>query len=321
VENKSDGSAALLVLSIDELFKEARKVVESEDIGKLSDIGTLLTQHFCKKIAQFRIEELSQYNECMVKFLAWFAWGGEPKWEEAVPIIEKWNTILEISQEIFETKSLKKAYGKLKEIPRGEILISSLSEKKIMKTEDIKDILKINTKSEALKVLSSLENAGIIVREGEGKNVWFSLGMLGMIVYREFIRSDKADMIQIIGALRDLSKEELEKAKEKLLIAGEKEPIALCLLGIIALESDQIEEAGMRFTRASELGIDKGKIFLIFYILEIMGRLERLKDGLQKINFQKDETSKEVKSTLRILGWIYEYWKDISRANELKRLA
>lgn len=52
-----------------------------------------------------------------------------------------------------------------------------------------------------------------------------------------------------------------------------------------------------------------------------MKRLEFLKNRIMELNFNKVEISKEIKPTLRLLGLFYEYWGNMSRANEYKRAA
>lgn len=320
--NDAEGSAFLLGLSIDDLFKEAYKAIEKKDMDKLGDIGILVKRYFCKKIAQFQIEELALFNKLLVKFLSWFEWGGEPKWKEAVPIIEKWDTILEISQIIYDTDSPRKAYRELKKSPYGQTLAAMLYDRKMMKPEEIRNALNIETMQQVSDLLYNFEKAGIIVREVMGNEIWVSLAMQGMELYCEFIRSDESYLMQlIIGALRDLDRMELDKASEKLKIARGKEPIAICLLGIVALENGKLEEAGKLFTESVDLGIEQGKIFFIFYILEKMGRLEKLRDGIMMLNFQREDISAKIKPTLRILGMLYEYLGNTPRAKDYYRLA
>ncbi len=326
-ETELEGSAALLVLSIDELFKEAYKTVEAEDLGKLSDIEILVKRYFCKKIAQFKIEELNRYNKLMVNFLAWFEWGGQPRWEKAIPIIDKLKTILELSQLIYDTESPQKAYKELKKSSYGFPLVELLYEKKMMRPGEIRKALEIKTMQQVSNLLSSFEKAGIVIREVDGKNVWVTLGMPGMSVYKEYLKPGTPYMRKIIEVLRNYDKSNFEKAEETLRQLKEKEPgnpFVICLSGIIAMEKGDLAEAGKLLTRAVKLGIDqldKRRTFYFFYILELMKRLDHLKDLLFELNTCRDEISKEIKPTLRLLGLLYEYSGNTSRAREYYREA
>jgi len=327
IENGLEGSAYLLGLSIDDLFKEAYKAIEKEDIDKLNDIGILVKRYFCKKIAQFQIEELAPYNKLLVNFLIWFDWGGEPKWDKAVPIINEFETILELSQIISDTESPQKAFKELNKSSYGVPLVKMLYEKKMMKPGEIREALNIKTMQQVSNLLYTFEKAGIVIREVDGKNVWVSLGMPGMVMYKEYFKPETDFNTIDIRALKSLNPNH-EKSKETLqqLIENEPDnPFLIYLSGIVMLEDEEkLLDAGKLLKKAVLLGLGeiyKRLVIDVFIILENMKRLDSLKDRLFKLNTYEDKISVEIKPTLHILGWLYEYLGNTPRANECHRLA
>ena len=316
-------ASRVLKLPIDKLLKSAYEAVTDKNIHVLKDIDLLVKRYFCKKIAQFEVEELTRFNKLLVNFLAWFEWGGKPRWKKAVSIINRWETILEISQLIFQTESPQRASMLIKE-EYGRMIVKLLYDKESMRPFDIKEALKTISIQKLSVILSKFEKAGIITRIVEGKNVWVSLARLGFKVYKEYIKPYTENITRLINsALKELDKKEFGKAQEKLLTVKEIEPdnpFAVCLLGIIALEKGELSEAGKQFSEAAKLGLDKEKTFLVFYILEQNKKLNFLINGIYKINFQNDRISKEVKPSLYFLGLLYEYLGNESRANECYRM-
>ena len=183
MKNEKEGVVNLLNLSIEEVFKEAENAVDKRDELRLIDIEKRVKRFFCKKIASHQLEEFGQFNKHMVNFLTWFEWGGEPKWDKAVPLVNKWKTILELSQLIFRSESPLKAYRELKKSSYGERLVTLLYEKKFMKPGEIQKHLNMGKIQQVSNLLSQYEHIGIIVKEFVGKNVWVSLGVQGMRVY------------------------------------------------------------------------------------------------------------------------------------------
>ncbi len=324
--NSIEVSPELLHLSSEGLLEEACNAVDEQNLNKLNNIDRLLKTYFIKKIVRGKFEELNAYNSHLVNFLSWFEWGDKPRWDEAVSIINTWKTILELSQLIREYESPQRSYKKLKESAYGEALVTLLYEKKFVKPVEIMRSLNINLKEsqqkrKVSKLLSDFEKVGIIVREVEGKDIWISLGIKGMAIYRDYIKPKTVHINElIIRALKEYERGEFEKAKDLLLSVKEEEAIALCLLGIITLERGELFEAGNLFTKASELGLDKGRLFLMFYILEKMGKLESLKHGLFKLFLQRDEIVEKIQPSLHFLALLSEYSGDISRAKEYERL-
>ncbi|MGE5342015.1 MAG: hypothetical protein ACM3SY_11110 [Candidatus Omnitrophota bacterium] len=323
------GSAALLGLSIDDLFNEIYKAVEEKDAVKLGDIDVLLKRHFCKKIAQFQIEELEHYNKLLVHFLIWFNWGGVPKWDQAVPVVNKLDTILELSQLIAETESPQKAYKELKKSSYGVPLVKILFDNKMMKPGEIREALHIKTMQQVSNLLNTFEKAGIVVREIDGKNVWVSLGMPGMAIYREYLKPEIDFNSQITKALRSLNSNNIEESKKTIqqLIKEEPDnPLLIYLLGIITLnEEEKLLEAGKLLAKAVLLGLDayKGLLIGIFAILQNNDeKLDFLKNRLIELNFygDKDKIADEINPTLQILAWLYAYLGNTARAKEYDQL-
>jgi hypothetical protein len=321
--NEEKNGVNLLSFSVEGLFKEAKNAVIERDEGKLDHIEKLVKRFFCKKIARYQLEEFDQFNKHMVNFLVWFEWGGIPQWdkEKVKDIVNKWKTILELSQLISRSESPRKALLELKRSPLyGERLVAMLYEKSFMRPKEIQKALKIRTIQQVSKLLSGHEKSGIIVREIVGKNVGVSLGVQGMRVYNEYIEPRLTNMSHLtIEAFKIYEKEDFQKAKEILELEKEKNPknpLVLCLLGLINLEEGNLYEAGMLFTEAAQAVFDKISIFLFFYILEKMKRLDLLRNGIWMMNTQKDEISKQIRPSLRILGLLNEYIGETSRANQ-----
>lgn len=323
-ETMNGSKSRFLKLSLAELFNQAYTAVENQRIDILMDIDTLLKRHFCKKTAGCLCDEMDDFNKHMVNFISWFEWAGEPKWEKAVKIVDKWKTILELSQLIAQTDSPLKAYKEIKKSNYGERLVRLLYEKKLLKPMEIKAELKINAIQQVSNMLSAYDKLGVIVREVDGKNVWVSLGVQGMAVYKEYIEPPLSSMSTLIfEALREYENNNLEKSIQILRELKQEEPFnpfAVLLLGIVTLENGQLEEAGKLIYEAVMLGIDKGRAFLIFYILERMKRLESLKNELFSLNLQKDEISKQIQHSLHLLALLMEYLGDKTRASEYERL-
>lgn len=324
-ETSHGNKSRFLKLSAAELFSEAYTAVENQKIDTLRDIDTLLKRDFCKKTTGCLNDELDDFNKHMVNFLSWFEWGGVPKWKKATEIIDKWKTILELSQLITQTESPLKAYKEIKKSTYGERLVQMLYEKKLMKPMEIKAELGINTIQQVSNILSSYEKLGVIVREVDGKNVWVSLGVQGMAVYKEYIKPSLSSMsTRIIEALREYEGKNLEKAIQILREVIQEEsnnPFAVCLLGIVTLENGQLKKAGKLIYQAVMLGIDKGRAFLVFYILEQMKKLKSLKNYMFKLNWQKDEISRNIKPSLHLLALLSEYQENQPRAREYERLS
>lgn len=320
MENDSEKSPNLLSLSIDGLFKEAQDAVEKRDEARLNDIEKSVKRFLCRKITRHQLEEFDQFNKHMVNFLTWFEWGGEPKWDKAVPIANKWKTILELSQLISRTGSSRKAYQELKRSSYGERLVARLYDKGFMRPIEIQEYLKMGTIQQVSKLLSGYEKNGIIVREIVGKNVWVSLGVQGMRVYNEYIEPRLTNMsLLTIVAFKMYDRNDSQKAKEILEAEREKNPknpLVLCLLGLINLEEGNLYEAGMLISESAQTIFDKINIFLFFFVLEKMERLDLLKNGIWKMNTQKDEISNQIRPSLRFLGMLNEYMGDTSRANQ-----
>jgi predicted DNA-binding transcriptional regulator len=215
MKNEVEGGVNILSLSIDGLFKEAKHAVEKKNEARLSDIEKLVKRFFCHKISRHQLEEFDQFNKQMVNFLTWFEWGGEPKWDKAVSIANKWKTILELSQLISRTGSPRKAYQELKKSSYGERLVALLYEKKFMRPSEIQEYLKIGTIQQVSKLLSGYEKNGIIVREIVGKNVWVSLGVQGIAVYNEYIEPRLPNMSHLNSeAFKIYDRRDSQKAKE-----------------------------------------------------------------------------------------------------------
>ncbi|UCH93894.1 MAG: hypothetical protein JSV88_27005 [Candidatus Aminicenantes bacterium] len=326
MQNKQDGSARLLRLALDDLFAEASKAVDERDFEKFKDIEVLVIRFYCKKIARHQLEELGKFNKLMVNFLASFEWGGKPKWKKAVPIVDKFKTILELSQLISETESPQKAYKELKKKSYGMALVSLLYQKKMMRPGEIRKALHIRSIQQVSNLLSDFEKFGIIVREGDGKNVWISLGMQGLSVYKEHIEPAHSQIGQLtIDVLKAYDEKDFEKAKGKLKEALKKDPqnpFLICLLGLIALEKEDLKEAGELLAKAVRLGfgVDERETFLLFYILEKEKRLESLKKGIFAVNWQNDKISAEIKASLQILVLLCMYRGDTDRARDYQRL-
>jgi hypothetical protein len=320
MKNEVERGVNLLSLSIDGLFKEAQNAVAERDEVRLNNIEKLVKRYFCKKIASHQLEEFDQFNKHMVKFLTWFEWGGEPKWDKAVPIVNKWKTIMELSQLLSRSGSYLKAYQELNRSSYGERLMALLYEKGFMRPKEIQNSLKIRTIQQVSKLLSVSEKSGLIVRDIVGKNVWVSLGVQGMRVYDKYIEPKLSDMSHLTtGAFRIYEEKDFQRAKEILEFRREKNPknpLVLCLLGLINLEEGNIYEAGMLFTEAAQAAFDKISMFLFFYILEKMKRLDLLRNGIWMMNTQKDEISEQIRPSLRILGLLNEYIGETSRANQ-----
>jgi DNA-binding MarR family transcriptional regulator len=328
MKNEEKSVAHLLSLSIDDLFKETYKAVETRNIDQLKDIDLLIMRYFGKNASRLQLEDLSYFNKLMVNFLAWFEWGGKSQWDEAVAIVKQWETILKISQILSQSESPDIAYKALKKSKKyGERLVTMLFKNKLMTPVEIKKALDINKIQQVSSLLSRFEKAGIIVREVDGKNVWVSLGKQGMAVYNEYIASGSTSLSQsLIDALREYDKGTLEKAKEKLKRAREEEPnnpFVVCLLGIVTLENGELLEAGKLLAEAVKLGIDKGRefLFFLFFLFEQMEKLESIRSAIFKLNFQKDEISKKNRAPLHLLSLLTEYSGDTSRAREYKRLS
>ncbi len=321
--NDEKNGVNLLSLSVEGLLKEAENAVIERDEGKLDDIEKLVKRFFCKKVVSHKLEEFDQFNKHMVNFLAWFEWGGEVKWDkkETIVIVNKWKTILELSQLISRSESPLKAYRELKKSSYGERLVTLLYEKKFMKPGEIQNHLNMGTIQQVSNLLSQYEHIGIIVKEFVGKNVWVSLGVQGMGVYNEFIEPKLSNMNHLTMMAFRIYYEEnnFQRAKEMLEFEKEKDPknpMVLCLLGLINLEEVNLYEAGMLFTEAAKATFDKMSIFLFYFILEKMKRLDLLKDGIWKINTQRDEISEQIRPSLRFLGMLKEYNGDTSRAKQ-----
>jgi tetratricopeptide (TPR) repeat protein len=323
-ENGMASGNKLLDLPIDDLFKETKNAVQKKDHLELKDIDVLVTRFFCKKVVRQKYDELIDYNKLMVNFLSWFEWGGKKKWEEAGEIVKKWQTILELSQLITQAESPQKAYRELKKSSRGEELVELLMERKLLKPSEIQRALEIKSKQQVSKMLSRFENAGIIVREVDGKNVWVSLGIQGTAVYKEYIEPRKLDMMQLIfETLYLYENNELDKAKEELQRVMKREPrnsLVICLLGIVTLEEGNLFEAGKLFSRAVKIGLNKKSTFLVFSILKEKRRLKHLMDEMWAMNLQGDQISEEIKPALYLYGMVNEYMGNKSRANEYYRL-
>ncbi|MGD2091810.1 MAG: hypothetical protein PVH61_36895 [Candidatus Aminicenantes bacterium] len=324
-ETSNGSKSRFLKLSVAELFSEAYTAVESRNIDKLRDIDILLKRDFCKKTTGCLRDKLDDFNKHMVNFISWFEWGGVPKWEKAAEIVGKWKTILELSQLIAQTESPLKAFKEIKKSSYGEKLVRLLYEKKIMKPMEIKVELKINAIQQVSNMLSAYEKLGVIVREVDGKNVWVSLGIQGMAVYKEYIKPPLSSMsTRIIQALREYESKNLGKAIQILREVKQEEPnnpFAVCLLGIVTLDNGDLEEAGKLIYQSVKLGIDKEWAFLVFYILEQMKRLESLKNDLFNLNWQKDEISRQVQPSLHLLALLMEYKLNKPRAKEYERLS
>lgn len=320
MENDSEKSPNLLSLSIDGLFKEAQNAVKKRDEARLNDIEKLVKRFFCQKITRHQLEKFDLFNKHMVNFLTWFEWGGEPKWEKAVPIANKWKTILELSQFISRTGSPRKAYQELKRSSYGERLVALLYDRNFMRPSEIQESLKIGTIQQVSKYLSGYEKSGIIVREIVGKNVWVSLGVQGMRVYNEYIEPRLTNMrLLTIVAFKMYDRNDSQKAIEMLEREKEKtpkNPLVLCLLGLIKLEEGNLPEAGKLIAEAAQTIFEKINIFLFFFVLEKMERLDLLKNGIWKMNTQKDEISEQIRPSLRFLGMLNEYMGKNSRAKQ-----
>jgi DNA-binding HxlR family transcriptional regulator len=313
----------LLGLPIDKLFNEVQDTVEEKDIDRLHNIDLLVKRYFSKQVVRHQFGNLSQFNKLLGDFLAWFEWGGEIKWDEAEPIVKKWNTILELSQLISLSESTQKAYKEIIKTANGEMIVALLHEKKMMKPAEIKKDLELKSIEELSRELYTLENIGIIVREVEGKELQVYLTPLGIGVYSDYIKP-KTNISQLLNmALKEIEKSEFQKAEMTLLRAKKVEPdnpSVFFLLGIIALEKKDLLEAGRVFVKAVQFGFEKEKLFLYFSNLEKMGKLDFLKNSLWELNTQRDKISMKVRPTLRILGLLNEYLGDSSRAKEYYRL-
>jgi tetratricopeptide (TPR) repeat protein len=312
----------LLGMSIDKLLnEEARNAVEDEDINRLHNIDLLVKRYFSKTIVRHQFEKLARFNKLLVDFLAWFEWGGEIKWKEGAPIVNKWKTILELSQLISLSESTQKAYQEIIKTANGEMIVALLHEKKMMKPAEIKENLELKSIEGLSSELSILENIGIIVREVEGKELQVYLTPLGIEVYSDYIKP-KTKISQLLSmALKEIETSELQKAKKTLLRAKKIEPdnpFAFFLLGIIALEEEDLSKAGDYLVQAVKFGLDKEKTFLYFSNLEKMKKLDLLKNRIWELNTQMDEISMKVRPTLRILGLLNEYLGDSSNATVFK---
>lgn len=324
LKNNIESAAQLLTLSIDELFKEAYKAVEVKNSTKLHDIDLLTKRYYCTQVAHYQFENLINYNTLLVNFIIWFEWGGKPKWKAAVPIVNQWKTILELSQLISQTESPQKAYREIKNTEYGEMIVTLLHDEKFMKPSDIKRKIKKKSIQSVSSIISKFEKCGIVNREVEGKNVSISLDRLGIEVYRDYIKPHTANISRLIfSALKEIDKDEFGKAKEKLLTVIEIEPdnpYAVFLLGIILLEKGDLQEAGEFFAEAAKLGIDKEQSFLVFYLLEQKQRLKPLEAGIVELNTQADSIAEKVRPSLYFLGMLNEFLGKTSRANEYYRL-
>lgn len=322
--NESEKTANILLkMPIDKLFNEAQNAVEEKDIDRLHNIDLLVKRYFSKQIVRHQFEKLALFNKLLVDFLSWFEWGGEIKWDEAEPIVNKWKTILELSQLISLSESTQKAYKEIIKTANGEMIVALLHEKKMMKPADIKEILELKSIEGLSRELYTLENIGIIVREVEGKELQVSLTPIGIEVYSDYIKPTTKISQLLNMALKDIEKGELQKAKKTLLRAKKIDPdnpFVFFLLGIIALEKKDLLEAGKLFVKAVQIGLEKEKIFLYFFNLEKMGKLDFLKNRIWELNTQRDEISMKVKPSLRILGLLHEYLGDSARAKEYYRL-
>lgn len=320
--NEEKRGVNLLSLSIDELLNEAENAVNKKDEGKLYDIEKLVKRFFCKKVVSHQLEAFDQFNKHMVNFLVWFEWGGESKWdkEETKDIVKKWKIILELSQLISRSESPQKAYKELKRSKYGMKLVEMLYDKSFIRPSEIQGALELGTIQQVSNLLSRYEKNGIIVRENVGKNVWVSLGVQGMRVYREYIEPRLNNMSPLTTAAFKIYEEDSKKAKEKLEIEKEKDPenpLVLCLLGLINLEDGKLNEAGILLAEAAQKTFAQINIFLFILHLEKIKKLEPFMKGIQTMNTQKDEITKQIKPTLSFLSMFNYYIGNTSRAKEL----
>lgn len=323
IETSSDN---LLGLSFKKLMGRARDAVSSHNIGNLEDIDILVKRDFCQNVTSLRYDTLEDHSSHLVNFLSWFEWGGQDKWDKAAPMTSKWETILELSQLILESKSPHRAYMELKKSKYGEEFVDLLHERKLMKPGEIKEELGIKSHQQVSNILSKFEKAGIIIREVDGKNVWVSLGLQGLAIYRDYLKKYRLKRIGplMIDALRLYKSNQLDTAHEIVAQAVEEDPqntFALCLLGTFALERNELKTAGEYFTKAINQGLDEDQSFLFFYILEQRERLKKLNDGIIEMNLQEDKISQQVKPSLKVLGFLSDYRGDRSRAKEYRRLS
>lgn len=326
-DRKTDEEANLLCLSIAEQLNEATNAVEIRDINKLYDIDLLVKRYFCKKIADHKLEALNEFNKLLVNFLAWFEWGGKPQWKEAASIVNNWKTILDLSQRTLLTESPLTAYKELKKSSYGRDLVFMLLDKKVMKPSEIKEALNMNSIQQASNLLSIFEKAGIVVREFRGKNVLVSLGKQGIAVYQEYIEPGTVSTElgqDIVAALKAYEIGDIANARKRLQTIKENtpsNPFVICLLGMIALENGELVEAGKLLVEAVKVGLDKIRVFMFFFLLEKIKKLDSLKKGIEKINFQEDKITPKVSPTLQMLGLLTEYLGRTDRANEYYRLS
>jgi hypothetical protein len=142
----------------------------------------------------------------------------------------------------------------------------------------------------------------------------------GTRVYNEYIEPRLSNISHsTIEAFKIYEVENSTKAKE--ILESEKEknpknPVVLCLLGLINLQEGELPEAGRLIAEAAQTIFDKMNIFLFFFILEKMKRLDLLKNGIYEMNYQEDKISAEIRPSLHFLGLFNEYIGEITRANE-----
>jgi len=327
-EKDEYSSLNLLLLGFDDLMIEAKNAIKLRNIDRLHDINLLIERHFCKKIANHELEALNDLNEHLVHFLAWFEWGGKPKWQEAEPIATRWKTILELIQQILQSESPLKAYNVIKNTRQyGRILISLIYNRKVMTNVEILNALGINNFPEDSDLLSNFENAGVIISETDGENTWISLGKQGLAFYHKDISPFEISQEvgkDVIAALKEFENGRFPIAHEKLnelAIKSPGNPFVLCLQGLIAIKEGDLDKAGRCWVNMFYLDPDRIRVFMFFYLLDKIGALDEFKKGIKTINLQKDNISRQVQPTMRLLGLLAEYEGKPDRARDYHRLS
>jgi len=327
-EKDDSSSLGFLILGVNDLLKKAKHAIESKNIDRLHDIGIIVERYFCKKIANHDLDALCYLNDYLVDFLAWFEWGGNPRWSEAEAIATRWKTILELTQQILQTESPLKAYNVMKSAKQyGKLLISLIYNRKVMTHDEILNALGISNFPEDFNLFTEFENAGIIITETDGEKTWISLGKQGVAVYHKDIApfeiSPEVGM-DVITALKEIEKKRFTVAHEKLkelAIKSPGNPFVLCLQGLLAIKKGDLDNAGRYWIDMFYLEPDRIRVFMFFYLLDKIGELDEFKRGIKTINLQKDYISRQVQPTMRLLGLLAEYEGKPDRARDYHQLS
>lgn len=321
-ELSTETKRPLISLTFTEWINEAKSAIIRRDFRIVEDVDRLITHFLGKKLAGHDFETLAEFNKLIVSLVAWFFWGGETKWTEAVKTIERWRAFSELIHAVAFSESPQKAYRMIKKSSYGELLVKILYRQKALNPGDIRRLLNIRSRQQVSRMIGDFEKEGLVLRESYGKNVLVSLAPTGVAVYKEFLRPQKQTMIniEILRFFIERKFYEAQNLLKEMMQEDQANPLHFLFLGIVKLQLTQLTEAGNLFSQAMRIGLSKEEIAGLLSLLKGLDRLSEIRQKLVEMNLQKDEIVEKIKPALKILAVLCEIQGNFPRANQFYQL-